>query len=73
MIPVGTTTTDQYRIMSRPPGKRKFEFRHFSGAYPHNLDDVERVMERITRESPGWTFRVETRTVTCTATDWIPT
>lgn len=69
---VTTTMKDEYRIMSRAPGKRKFEFRHFTGAVARSPEEAEMTLARIRDESPGWAFRVETRTLTIIATDWIP-
>ena len=64
------TATVKYRILSKAPGDRRFKFRAFSGAKSEDLDRIHNRLERFVTESPGWQFKVQTRTVVTITPPW---
>lgn len=71
-LPVESKTYDVYRITSRKPGKRKFEYLGFSGATKSTLDEARTRLGQAIEETHDtrWRFRIERRTVTVLTTPW---
>jgi len=60
----------QYRLLSKAPGDRRYKYRPFTGSRSDDKQRVVKAMERFTVESPGWQFKLQSRTVIITATPW---
>lgn len=61
-------TTTQYRVMALKPGAKRFK----EWAKLSSLTRAEAQVRVYERYSPDWEFKIESREVTTTTTNWRP-